>query len=367
MSDKAQRYLVDTIHAKSLEDNPLNSPLNRDLHIYLPPDYYENEDTKFPVIFYLHGYGGNNKTWTVTSEMSSDKTIDWKGIPQNILDQIDIDKLATFEKIDDLIRNGNIKSFIFVQPDGSLHVPNIFNRKDLRGNITPKGSFYVNSPYSGNYMDYIVNDVIEYIDSNYRTLNKKEHRALMGGSMGGYGTLYIALHHPEKFIAISSLSPGNLRDIEILDHKLRIPLYTQLFGEKLSNQIGEFAWKDIIDTCDLVFSNENRLIPTVKRSQEGEIIDYNKEARNNWRNYNLISVIEKKPDSLKQLNLQLNCEATDEFGLAEEAQLIHNKLTELGINHDYELYSDPKASLTPHMLGIGYHIIPGIEYCLNFI
>ncbi|MBY8992093.1 MAG: hypothetical protein KGD58_15215 [Candidatus Lokiarchaeota archaeon] len=367
MSDKNPRYLIDTIHAKSLEDNPLNSPVNRDLHIYLPPDYFENEETRFPVIYYLHGYAGNNKTWTVTSEMSNDKAMDRKNMPQDILDQIDIDNLATFEKMDDLIRNGDIKSFILVQPDGSLHVPNIFNRKDLRGNIEPKGSFFVNSPYSGNYMDYIINDVIKYVDSNYRTINSIEHRALMGGSMGGYGTLYLALHHPEKFIAASSLSPGNPRDIEILDLKVRIPLYTQILGEELANQIADSAWKDIIDSYDLVFSNENRLIPTVKRNQEGKITDYNKEARDNWRNHNLISVIEKKPDALKQLNLQLNCEATDEFGLAEDAQLIHNKLIELEINHDYELYSDPKAALTPHILGIGYHIILGIKYCLKFI
>ena len=62
-----------------------------------------------------------------------------------------------------------------------------------------KGSFYLNSPFTGNYEDYIVNDVIDYVDGSYRTLPEKQHRALMGVSMGGYGTLSICLNHPELF------------------------------------------------------------------------------------------------------------------------------------------------------------------------
>ncbi len=45
----------------------------------------------------------------------------------------------------------------------------------------------------------------------------------------------------------------------------------------------------------------------------------------------------------------------------------HKKLLALEIDHDYELYSDPDAALSPHILGIGYHILPGIKFAMQFI
>jgi pimeloyl-ACP methyl ester carboxylesterase len=362
------RYRIDTFYGKSLEGNPLGSPVERKINIYLPPDYFEDQTKRYPAIYFLHGYSSNDKSWTVTSEQSPDKAIDWNIIPKKILQRIDVDRLLTFEKLDALILEGKLDPFILIQPDGSLEVPNIHNRKDLRGNVTTKGSFYVNSPHSGNYMDYILKDVIGYIDSNFRTIADSSNRALMGGSMGGYGTLYLAILHPEQFKTIAALSPGNHSDLEMMTTwKLKIPIYTEIFGDKMSTEIGDYAWGDIIDTYDLIFSNDNRLLPSIKKNKEGKIIDYNKEAYQNWHNYELINLLEKHPNSLKDLHLQINCHNLDEFGLTRVTEEIHRKLQLLKIDHDYELYSDEAALLTPHILGIGYRILPGIEHCLKYI
>ena len=186
-----ERYRIDNFLSAALEGNPLNTPANRDLKIYLPPGYYESEDKRYSCIYYLHGYGGNNRGWTVTSRTLKDRAIPWELIPKKILKRIDMERITTFETLDELIENGDLEPVIFVQPDASLHVPNIDGRKDFRGDVNTKGSFYINSPYSGNYMDYIIQDVINYVDSNYRTIPDKQHRSLMGGSMGGFGTLYL--------------------------------------------------------------------------------------------------------------------------------------------------------------------------------
>ena len=367
MTEDNNRYIIDKIHSKALENNPLNSPADRDINIYLPPGYHTDKDIRYPVIYYLHGYSGNNWSWTVTSEKSKDQAFDFKVAPPKILEKLDIDRLLTFEVLDDLIQSEEVKPLIFVQPDGSLLVPNIHKRKDLRGKVTTKGSFFVNSPYTGNYMDYIMNDIINYIDSNYRTIADRDHRILMGGSMGGYGALYLTLLHPDKFYAVSALSPANLNLKDNMNFTLRIPIYTELFGEKMSSQIGDFAWDDIVDTTDLICSNDNRLIPTIKADEEGRIIDFNKDAKNNWDNYNLLNLIDQFPDSLRKVHLQINCEKTDEFGLTSVSINLHEKLVELNIDHEYEIYSDPKAALTPHILGIAYHILPGIKFCLQYL
>jgi pimeloyl-ACP methyl ester carboxylesterase len=70
------------------------------------------------------------------------------------------------------------------------------------------GSFYVNSPVTGNWEDYVAEDVVHYIDSHFRTLPQVESRGITGHSMGGFGALNIAMHRPDVFGAVYSLSPG---------------------------------------------------------------------------------------------------------------------------------------------------------------
>ncbi len=365
MAENSNRYRIDAFHSKALHGNPLNSIADRDMNIYLPPDYNEMEGKRYPVIYFLHGYGGNNRSWTVTSRTSKDRDIPWELIPKKYLKQMDVDRLPTFEMLDELINQRELEPFILVQPDGSLHAPCIDNRKDLKGQIAQKGSFYINSPYSGKYMDYIINDIIEYVDSNYRTIPDKQHRALIGGSMGGFGAIYLSVLHPEKFIAAASLSPGNLGNLELLNWKLRVPIIEQIFGSKLDAKLGDSTMEDILDTCDLIFSNDNRLIPSLKKNENGEIIQMDQKARENWIKYDLNHVIQENPDSLKNVHLLLNCEQNDEFGLTGSTKKIHETLSGLGTSHEFEIYSDPKAALTPHGLGIGYHILPSIQFCLR--
>ena len=367
MPENNKRYRIDNFHSKALEGNPLNSPADRDLKIYLPPKYFESNDKRYPVVYFIHGYGGNNRGWSVTGRKSKDRAIPWELIPKKILKQINMDRLTAFETLDEQIDNGELEPFIFVQPDASLHVPNIDGRKDFKGQLATKGSFYINSPFSGNYRDYIIQDVINYIDSNYRTVPDKQHRALIGGSMGGFGTLYLSLYHPDKFISAASLSPGNLgsRDLSRFNWKLRIPIYEEIFGSKMSEEIGDSAWRDIIDTIDLIFSNDNRLLPSIKQDENGNVIEFNEEILSKWEKYDINYIIREKPDAFKQVHLLLNCAINDEFGLAEGVKKIHETLLEYGIEHQFDLYSDPEVVLTPHILGIGYRILPAIRFCIE--
>ncbi len=70
------------------------------------------------------------------------------------------------------------------------------------------GSFYANSPVTGNWEDFLTKDVVNYIDSKYRTLEGPENRGITGFSMGGSGAVNVALSHPDKFGHLYTLSPG---------------------------------------------------------------------------------------------------------------------------------------------------------------
>jgi pimeloyl-ACP methyl ester carboxylesterase len=95
--------------------------------------------------------------------------------------------------MDALIASGTVREMILVVASGANKLG---------------GGFYVNSPVTGNWEDFIVKDVVGYIDSHFRTLPRAESRGISGHSMGGFGSLNIAMRYPEVFGAVYSLSPG---------------------------------------------------------------------------------------------------------------------------------------------------------------
>jgi S-formylglutathione hydrolase len=81
--------------------------------------------------------------------------------------------------------------------------PNAFTRY--------QGSFYSNSATTGNWKDYIVRELVPYVDAHYRTIPEAASRGLAGHSMGGYGTIRIGMGHPDVFSNIYLLSACCMR------------------------------------------------------------------------------------------------------------------------------------------------------------
>ncbi len=149
------------IESVALAKNLIGEGTERTIFVYLPPDY--NTSTKrYPVVYFLPGFG-------------------------------DQSMVATGQEISQSVLGGAIQGMIIVVAPGG-------NRLG--------GSFYVNSPVTGNWEDFVVQEVVGYVDSHYRTIARVESRGLGGHSMGGFGALNIAMLHPDVFGAVYSLSPG---------------------------------------------------------------------------------------------------------------------------------------------------------------
>ena len=163
----AQSQVVDvTVHSPGLEHNLLGDPADQPVSIYLPEAYSKEPERRFPVLYFLHGY--------------SDPT------PRHQAGEL-------FRKsMDELIASGSVQPMIVVLPNG-------LNKY--------KGAFYANSSTTGNWEDYIVEDVVGYVDKNYRTLATAARRGIAGHSMGGYGALTLAFRHPGEFSAVYAMSP----------------------------------------------------------------------------------------------------------------------------------------------------------------
>jgi enterochelin esterase-like enzyme len=157
------------VHGKSLEANLEGDSPDRDVSIYLPPGYAKNPHRRYPVVYFLHGYTDSDDKWY-------GPTKHWINLP------------AVLDKAHAAAGNREI---IFV-------TPNAFTRY--------QGSMYSNSVTTGNWEDFIVKELVPYIDAHYRTIPKVASRGLAGHSMGGYGTIRIGMRHPETFSSIYLLS-----------------------------------------------------------------------------------------------------------------------------------------------------------------
>jgi enterochelin esterase-like enzyme len=133
--------------------------------IYLPPDYNLSDRT-YPVLYLLHGGGGDHTAWVQSGEVSF------------IADQA--------------ILSGKSTPLIIVMP-----------------NSKPGESRYFNG-YNGEwpYEDFFFQEFIPFIESGYRVKSEKRYRAIAGLSMGGRSAFVYAMHHPEIFSTCCPLSPG---------------------------------------------------------------------------------------------------------------------------------------------------------------
>ncbi len=361
-SDKRKRYRLETFNAETLAANPLRSPVQRGIGIYLPPGYFDSEEARYPVVYFLHGYGADSCNPVVNS---------LKGLRRNYPRVLRVtfrkyfSGVLTYEQLDRLILSGDLPPFILAQPDGSLHLRNIYGAKGLDGKVGSKGSLYTDSPFSGNYATYVFEEVLRYVEGHYRTIGEKSGRYLMGGSMGGYGALLGGILYPERFRAIAALSPS-ICCLDLLDVRFVVPFNRILFGQIKAEEMGRKELWDILDTCDLVFSHNRPLLPTIRRDEEGRAVRMDDQARENWAHSGLGYLLDHHPRAFRDTRLQFNCARTDEFGFAGPCSRFHAQLQDRGIEHDFEIYSEPKAErISPHILGIAWHILPALLFCLR--
>ena len=357
-----QRYRMETFEAQSLAGNPLGSPVRRGIHIYLPPGYFDTEKARYPVVYFLHGYGADNDNPVVNSR---------KGLKHSypLLLRLPFrryfTRVITLERLDRLILSGELPPFILAQPDGSLHLPNIYGAKGLDGKVGSKGSLYTDSPFSGNYATYVFEEVLRYVEERYRTIGEKSGRYLMGGSMGGYGALLGGILYPDRFRAVAALSPS-ICCLDLLDLKFVVPFNRILFGEARAEEMGGEELGDIMDTCDLVFSKDRPLLPTIERDEKGRAVRMDDQARENWVRSDLGYLLDRHPHAFQDVRLQFNCAQSDEFGFAGPGRRFHSQLENRGIEHSFEIYSEQKAErISPHILGIAWHVLPALKFCLR--
>jgi len=151
----------------------------RRMYVYTPPGYQQQKD-KYPVLYLLHGGGGDEDGWIS------------RGRANYIIDNLIASKQAVPMIV--VITNGNPDA-VSAPMDKPLNT----NSKEVPG---------IGSMASGRFEQSLVKDVVPYIEKNYRVIADADHRAITGFSMGGYQTQNITNNNPGMFNYIGVMSMG---------------------------------------------------------------------------------------------------------------------------------------------------------------
>ena len=158
---------------------------DRRLSVYLPP-CYGKEDRKYPVLYLLHGSGGDETAW------------------------LDLGHVARI--MDNLIARGEAEPMIVVMPNGN------FSKQAAPGETPENLAFRpvmtnMLTDYKNGAYEMAFTEIIGFIDNKYSTIPDRQHRAIAGLSMGGFHSLYIALNYPGWFDYVGLFSAGLMTDL----------------------------------------------------------------------------------------------------------------------------------------------------------
>ncbi len=149
----------------------LNGMKKRRMTVYLPKAYSANAQKRFPVLYLLHGSGGDEDAWVGCGRV--------------------------VQILDNLIAEGRCEPMIVVMPNGNVGLAAAPGSDPKNPNQKPS-AMNTNSML-GQIESVFMDEIVDYVDVNYRTINDKAHRAIAGLSLGGLHTLFISLNNPTKF------------------------------------------------------------------------------------------------------------------------------------------------------------------------
>ena len=271
--------------------------------VYLPPSYGLDTTRRYPVAYYLHGLYGNERNWV---------------------------ELGHLDHVMDSLTALGSPEMIVVMPDGDDGWYTTWTELDdystcIRDTLRTESAatYCVRRPH---YDDYIAHDLVPHVDSAYRTIGDRPHRAIAGLSMGGYGAVALALQYPGAWSAAASHS-GVLSPTYVGPRPFAgSPTYATTFAQI------EAQWG----------AEQNRGYRWISRARAfGRDISGWRSRDPAWRLRQRLaarpttdSPSHDSPTSNSPIPALFMDVGRDD-GLADETRAFHAELTRLGIPHEY--------------------------------
>ncbi len=311
--------VIETFTSKVLKGNRLGDPHVRRLPVYLPPSYADGR-ASYPTVYVLAGFTGSGEMLLNRSAWSE-----------------------TFaERCDRLIADKRMLESIVVFPDCFT---------DLGG------SQYLNSTATGRYEDYLIDEIVPFVDQRFRTIPGAAARAVMGKSSGGYGALVLGMRHPDVFRVVCCTS-GDMYFLYC---------YLPDFPKALDafRRHGGNAASFLVEWRKMRHRSASRLFPAINtlgmaacyspnpKSELGFDLPFDETTGllrervwERWLAWDPVRMVDRYATNLKQLSaLFLDCGTPDEFNLHHGMRIFSARARKLGIPHEVEEFDDGHMSI----------------------
>ena len=325
----------------------------RKLAVWLPPQYdaattnSKRSPPRFPVLYDLVGFMGSGLSH-----------VNWRGFDENIP-----------ERAARLIHEEKMAPAIIVFPDCFTALG---------------GNQYINSSAIGNYADYITQELIPFVDKEFRTLASREHRGCFGKSSGGYGAIIHGMKYAKYWGAVASHSGDAYFDFvylndwprtltELMKHRkikrvagpINVTLEEKNAAKgiddgRVKNFLKEIWKKEKFSDAEghalMMMAMAASYDPDPKTPlgfrlpfnlETGERI----EARwKNWLKHDPINLVEKYAANLKSLSgIFVDCGWRDQYSIHYGARILSKRMKAAGVRHCYEEFDDTHSGIDYRM------------------
>lgn len=302
VSERSQ-VIARQLSSVNLAHNKAGTDPVRKMLVYLPPGYDQSSSQRYPVIYFLPN-------------------------PFEDSYRFDFDHRDAQGLFDRAIADRVIRRFILVAVDMN----------------TPIGSsWYVNSPATGNWEDFMIQELVPYIDASFKTLANRDSRGIAGIFIGGYGAIRFGMRHPEVFGSVYAMHPvGTGTGVR---ESAAIPKWDILLNAKSIDDVKRDGATQIFTTmfqAHLPNPDKPPLFIDLLAQQEGDQLIIDARLMERFRNnFYLETMVPQYADNLKSLRgFKFDWTRNDSnFDHVYANQAFTHKLNEFGIVHEAEEYN----------------------------
>jgi S-formylglutathione hydrolase FrmB len=332
-SDLRGRIDEHEFQSEVLRDNPLRDPHRRPLGVYLPPGYDDESDRRYPSVYVIQGLTGQLDMWRNRAPFR-------RNFP---------------ELADELFASEEAPPAILVYVDCWTSLG---------------GSQFLDSPGTGRYHTYLCEEVVPWVDANYRTLATQEHRGITGKSSGGYGAMVTPMLRPDLFGGLATHAG------DALFENCYLPEFREVVRALRDEYQGSYErfWEDFRSRPALSKDSDHALLDAwcmaaCYSAEEGGSVNLPfdpatgrlvPEIWERWLRWDPVRMARTHADALRaQKAIYIDAGRRDEFYLDLGAEAFRRELAEIGITDVFfELFD------ATHM-AIEYRYPLGIKYLIE--
>lgn len=318
-----------------LKGNPLSDPSKRAFPVYVPPSYHHNAQNRYPVLFYLSG---------------------WGSVGASILDQKAPFALSLVDMLDQWFEGHPEQECVIVFPDASIRWG---------------CSQYINSSGTGRYMDYLCDELVAFVESEFHVLTSPAMRGLFGHSSGGFGAMATGMLRPEVFGHIlssagdshyahlyTSLVPAFIRTVEKYKGIEKLAAHFINQTNPLRNSPREVGHSMLLLNMCMCF------LPNPQAPLGADLFfdlttgELSKEQWQKFLAWDPVFMVDDHMEALRSLSsFALFAGWNDEYGIHLGHRQIRNKLQKAGVAHAFVEYDEGHSGTYHRTLDHVQHLL----------